>query len=188
MTAPPRSSVTVEQVKVHSVTTADAPAVAAFTCGEADLDDFLRSDALRLQAHRVARTYLGFFETKLVGYVTVLADAVVLETKERKRLALAAHDHPAVPALKIARLAVSTSFRETHAGVGTALVHIALAMATDLSDRIGCRLLTLDAYPESVAFYEKLGFSRNRAKPYQGREHPSMRLDIFPPSPPPWTQ
>jgi len=50
----------------------------------------------------------------------------VLETKERKRLALSSHDHPAVPALKIARLGVSTSFRETHAGAGTALVRIAL--------------------------------------------------------------
>ena len=47
-----------------------------------------------------------FFDAELVGYMTLLADAVVLETKERKRLALSAHDHPAVPALKIARLAV----------------------------------------------------------------------------------
>lgn len=119
--------------------------------------------------------------------MTVLADAVVFETKERKRLALSTHERPAVPALKIARLGVSTPFRETHTGAGTALVRIALAIAIDLSERIGCRLLTLDAYPESVAFYEKLGFVKNRAKVYQGREHPSMRLDLFPSTLRAWT-
>lgn len=182
MAAPPRSRVTAEDLKVRLLGAADASAVATFTCGEEDLDDFLRSDALRLQAHRVARTYLAFIETELVGYMTLLADAVVLETKERKRLALVASDHPAVPALKIARLGVSAPFREAHVGTGTALVHIALAIAADLSERIGCRLLTLDAYPDSVGFYESLGFIRNRAKAYREREHASMRLDVFPPA------
>lgn len=185
----PRSNVTSEDLKVRVLAAADAPLVTAFTCAEPDLDDFLRADALRLQSHRVARTYLAFHGAgDLVGYMTLLADAIVLETKERKRLALSAHDHPAVAALKIARLAVSDSFRSTHTGVGTALVSIALAIGADLSDRIGCRLLTVDAYPESVAFYERLGFVRNRAKPYQGREHPSMRLDIFPADLPAWVR
>ena len=110
--------------------------------------------------------------------MTVLADAIVLETKERKRLALSAHDHPAVAA----------PFQSTHTGVGTALVRIALAIGADVSERMGCRLLTVDAYPESVAFYERLGFVRNRAKVYQGREHPSLRLDIFPAEPPSWVR
>ncbi len=178
MTPSPRSSVTPEDLKVRVLSAADAPLVAGFTCAEADLDDFLRSDALRLQAHRVARTYLAFHQAELVGYMTVLADAIVLETKERKRLALSAHDHPAVAA----------PFRSTHTGVGTALVRIALAIGADVSERMGCRLLTVDAYPESVAFYERLGFVRNRAKVYQGREHPSLRLDIFPAEPPSWAR
>lgn len=186
MTASPRSSVTSEDLKVRCIVAEDVPLLTTFTCGEADLDDFLRSDALRLQTHRVARTYLAFYGADVIGYMTLLADAVVLETKERKRLALGAHDHPAVPALKIARLAIADSFRTTHAGAGTALIGIALAIGSDLSERIGCRLLTVDAYPESVAFYEKLGFIRNGAKPYQGREHPSMRLDIFPSESPSW--
>ena len=39
--------------------------------------------------------------------MTLLTDAVVLETKERKRLALGAHDNPARPALKMARREIS---------------------------------------------------------------------------------
>jgi GNAT superfamily N-acetyltransferase len=182
----PISKVTVEQLRIRLISETDAQVLAAFTCGEPDLDDFLRTDALRLQAHRVARTYLAFLDRELVGYMALLSDAVVLETKERKRLALGSHDHPIVPALKIARLGVAESFRATHSGIGTALVQVALAMALDVAQRVGCRLLTVDAYPQSVAFYERLGFAPNRAKPYQGREHPSMRLDVFPPIPHAW--
>jgi GNAT superfamily N-acetyltransferase len=186
MTESLRSRVTAEQLRVRLVADADVPLLATFTCGEPDLDDFLRSDALRLQSHRVVRTYLAFHENVMVGYMALLTDAVVLETKERKRLALGSHDHPIVPALKIARLAVAESVRTTHAGVGTALVEVALAMALDVAQRVGCRLLTVDAYPGAVAFYERLGFVPNRAKPYQGRQHPSMRLDVFPPVPHSW--
>lgn len=186
MGAPPRSKVTAEQLIVRVLGAGDASLVQTFTCGEADLDDFVRTDALRLQTHGVVRCYLAFFGAELVGYMAVLSDAIVLETKERKRLALGAGDHPIVPAVKIARLGVSEPFRRTHAGVGTALVHIAHAMALDIADRVGCRLLTVDAYPESVAFYERLGFVPNRAKPYRDREHPSMRLDILLPAPPSW--
>ena len=69
MTEPPRSRVTAEQLRVRLVAEADVPLLATFTCGEPDLDDFLRSDALRLQSHRVVRTYLAFHETVLVGYI-----------------------------------------------------------------------------------------------------------------------
>lgn len=179
MSAPQRSRISAEQLSVRSLVPADTAALVSFSCGAADLDDFLRSDALRLQRQRVVHTFLAFFETTLVGYMSMLADAVVLETKERKRLSLSARDHPAVPALKIARLGVAQSFRESHSGAGAALVQVARALALDVAQRVGCRLLTVDAYPDSVAFYARLGFVSNRAKAYQGREHPSMRLDIF---------
>jgi GNAT superfamily N-acetyltransferase len=187
MTAPPRSRVATAQLRVRLIARTDEPLFPTFTCGDDDLDDFLRTDALRLQAQRVASTYLAFFEEQLVGYMTLLADAVVLETKERKRLALSSQDHPSVPALKVARLAVHETFRATHAGAGTALLQIAHALALDIADRVGCRLLTLDAYPAALPFYEKLGFVVNRSRAYHGRQRPSMRLDIFPSTPHSWT-
>jgi hypothetical protein len=59
-----------------------------FARGDEDLDDFLRTDALRLQAQRVASTYLAFFESSWWATFALLADAVALETKERKALLL----------------------------------------------------------------------------------------------------
>ena len=65
-------------------------------------------------------------------------------------------------------------------------MYYAYSSAHDLAERVGCRLLTLDAYAESIAFYERLGFVRNQAKAYEGKAHPSMRLDLFAPAVPAW--
>jgi hypothetical protein len=55
-----------------------------------------------------------------------------------------------------------------------------------VAELAGCRLITLDAYPKSVGFYEKLGFRRSRSKEQAAKEHPSMWLDLFGPERPGW--
>jgi ribosomal protein S18 acetylase RimI-like enzyme len=173
-------------LEIRPLAAADAEAARGFSCGDEDLDDFLRTDAIRLQEQNVVRSFSAVYEGDLVGYVALLVDAVELKISERKKLALHFHDHPIVPALKIARLGVSQGFRARHRGVGEALMYYAYSSALDLADRVGCRLLTLDAYPASIAFYERLGFVRNQAKAYEGKAHPSMRLDLFAPAVPAW--
>ena len=81
---------------------------------------------------------------------------------------------------------MSTAFRATHRGGGESLVRYAHAKALDLAEQVGCRLLTLDAYASSIPFYERLGFVRNQAKVYEGKGHPSMRLDLFAREVPAW--
>lgn len=167
---------------------ADLPSLAGFSCGDDDLDEFLRMDALRLQRESALQTYLAWDARSgdaVLGYVSLLTDAVRLETRERKSLGLLSGDHPVVPAVKIARIGVSVAVQRGR-GVGTALVRFAFATALEVNQMVGARLLTLDAYPESIAFYERLGFVRNRAKEYRERNHPSMRLDVFSATPPPW--
>lgn len=166
-------------LRIRPLAIEDADASRAFTCGDDDLDDFLRTDAMRLQQHNVVRTSVALYDGRLVGYVALLADAVTLKSSERKKLALAHDDHPIVPAMKIARLAVDAEFRADHRGVGEALVYYAYAKAIDVAEQIGCRLLTLDAYPQSIQFYERLGFVPNQDKRYSESKHPSMRFDIF---------
>ena len=54
----------------------------------------------------------------------------------------------------------------------------------------GCRFLSVDAIPEAVEFYEKLGFEPNLHGSYQGKNRgtTSMRFDAFAPTLPQWTQ
>lgn len=147
---------------------------------------------MRLQSLNVARSYLVIYRERVRGYLTLMADAVVLKPNERKKLrdaagnALAFDDHPVVPALKIARLAVCKESRDEFRGVGEALVRFAFYTGLGLSEVTGCRLLTLDAYPDAIPFYEKLGFVRNLDGAYAGKPRPSMRLDLFARVPPSW--
>ncbi len=185
MTTNLRKSIERAALVIRPLVSSDAD-VAVFTCGDDDLDDFLQTEALRLQQLNVVRTFVAIYERELAGYASILADAVVLETKERKGLALGFRDHPVVPALKIARLGVSSAAREEYRGLGEALVSFALAKVLAVGVHVGCRLLTVDAYPQSVDFYERLGFVRNRAREYRDKDHPSMRFDAFAPTLPSW--
>jgi len=181
-----KASVDAQRLEIRQVRGEDQPELAAFECGDDDLNGFLRDDALRLQQRNTVRTYLALYDGDLVGFISLMVDAVVLETKERKTLRLNHADHPVLPALKIARLATAKSFREANIGLGTMLMRFAVARGYEIADAAGCRLLTLDAYPDAISFYERLGFLRNNAKPYREREHPSMRFDLFAPSQPSW--
>lgn len=191
-TATSRPPLDRRQLTILPLTDALAAGFADFSCGDEDLDDFIRSDALRLQSLNVARTYVAQVGDMLCGYVSLMADAIVLKANERKKIrhkdghALDYDDHPVVPALKIARVAVRKETREACRGLGEALVRFAFLQGLALAETVGCRLLTLDAYPESMGFYEKLGFVPNRDATYAERDHPSMRLDLFAAVPPSW--
>jgi hypothetical protein len=182
----PRASLA--DYEIRPLTSADLAGVAAFSCGDADLDDFVRTDALQLQGERMVATYVARASragnVAVVGYVSVLVDAIVLQGPERKKMKVKT-GHPIVPALKIARLGV-TSDRQRSVGIGTTLVAFAHYVGVSLGESVGCRLLTVDAYPQSVAFYERLGFVPNKAKEYRDRGHPSMRLDLYAAVRPAW--
>jgi ribosomal protein S18 acetylase RimI-like enzyme len=191
--APPsRSALDRSRLTIQPLTEQSVEAFTSFSCGDADLDDFIRSDALRLHALNVARTYVAHYDGHACGYVALMADAIVLKPNERKRIrandgnALTFDDHPVVPALKIARLAVNKSTRDGSRGIGEALVRFSFLTALDLAELAGCRLLTLDAYQQSLGFYERLGFVRNLDRAYADRDNPSMRLDLFAAKPPDW--
>jgi ribosomal protein S18 acetylase RimI-like enzyme len=157
-----KAAVDARRLEVRQVRTEDQAELAAFECGDDDLNGFLRDDALRLQQRNTVTTYLALYDGDLVGYISLMVDAVVLESKERKTLRLNHADHPVIPALKIARLATARAFRLTNLGLGTMLLRFAIARGYEIADAADCRLLTLDAYPDAIAFYDKLGFLRTR--------------------------
>ncbi len=133
-------------LEVRPLEPVDAADLERFECGDADLDEFIRADATRLSAEHIVQTYLARRASsgrRVLGYVAVLSDAVRLETRERKKLRLASSDHPIVPALKIARLAVANDFQR-HGGIGTALVRFAYVTAAELAEiAVDCSPSTL---------------------------------------------
>jgi len=161
----------------------DRSLIAGFSCGDDDLDDFIRTDAFRYQALNVAHTYLGFVERRLVGFFTLATDAIRLSTSERKKTkangdSLRHHDHPFMPAIKLARIEVCSNYKLECSKVGTHLVRVSCFIVLDVAETVGCRFLTVDAYPTAIRFYEKLGFVPNKDEQFRDKLNPSMRLDV----------
>ena len=89
-----------------------------------------------------------------------------------------------VPALKIAKLAVDTSFAAQYRGIGSFMIQTAERLAYGLNNEyIAARFLTVDADIEHDAgvlvFYEKNGFITNAELYNKNRKTISMRKDIY---------
>jgi|ERR1017187_3228188 hypothetical protein len=59
--------------------------VSKFDCADDDLNDFLKHDAAKYQADHLSHTRVVYFTGLLVGYITLLADCIILQTGEKKK-------------------------------------------------------------------------------------------------------
>jgi GNAT superfamily N-acetyltransferase len=162
---------------------ADKHDVSAFDCGDSDLNDFLKSDAGKYENEHLSHTRLAFLDGELAAYLTILSDCIVLKTPEKKKaLGLLRGSHQLIysfPAIKIGRLGVHSSLQRS--GVGRELLKYTVGLAVRLNKElgIGCRFITVDAYPDSVTWYQKNGFVLNKHYPKPAHAHQSMRYDIL---------
>ena len=132
-----------------------------FDCGERDLTDYLcDGSAARDQAANVSRTYLVKSEGQLVGYFSILADALTLAVKERPPDC----SYSSAPALKLGRMAVAKEFRRRD--VGPWILKAVVGIARQMARTVGLRYVTLDALPADslVGWYERYGFVRNEGQ------------------------
>jgi GNAT superfamily N-acetyltransferase len=135
-----------------------------FDCGDNDLNDFLLNDAASYQRELLSVTYLleDLANNKTIAFFSVLNDKITIndvdsnnlwnrfrkKLPQRKRFA-------SYPAVKIGRLGVSADYKGQ--GYGTTILdYIKIFFLTN--NKTGCKYLTVDAYRQSLSFYEKNGF------------------------------
>ena len=118
----------------------------------------------------------------IAAYMSLIADAIKLSATEKELHNL---DYPfkTIPAMKIAKLAVSVPFQEKYRGIGSLMVEMAIEIAEACNEQyFACRFITVDAdieHNESVLnFYLKNGFIPNE-ETNKRRKTISMRRDIL---------
>jgi len=127
----------------------------AFRSGNIELDRFFQRYAGQNQfRHHIGTTYVAVDEETILGFATVAPSEIagddVPETS-RKRLPR----YP-LPVLRLARLATQESARGR--GIGAALLRAVFTLAHKTAGDLGCVGVVVDAKPDALAFYEKLGF------------------------------
>ena len=162
----------------------DTPLV-NFSCSIAEYNDYLLKDALRSQNDHVALTWLlrERASGEIAAYMSLIADAIKLSVSEKELHNL---DYPfkTLPAIKIAKLAVSQPAQKKYKGIGSYMINKASAFARICNRQLlAARFLTVDAdieHDEGVlAFYEKNGFIPNAELHNRNRKTISMRKDIY---------
>jgi GNAT superfamily N-acetyltransferase len=160
--------------------------VNAFSCGHPDEDLFLKKDALIHQNLRLSQTYL-LMQTqpeRLISYVTFSVGSFRLDPKQTIQ-GIRIRDKPThiyngnLPCLFVGKLA--TDVREAGRGGGRHLIEFAIKRALELNEEVAIPFITLDAYAGTVAYYEKLGFSRAYVPLGKNRQTVTMHLALFEP-------
>jgi GNAT superfamily N-acetyltransferase len=134
-----------------------------FECGDNDLNDFIRHDAVRHRMELLAETY-------------ALKEAIQLSRSARRRILPQKKQYPFLPAVKIARLGVLSPFQGKN--IGTLLINMSKNMFLR-DNRTGCRFMTVDAYNKQqvINFYQKNGFAF-LSEADQKKETRSMYFDL----------
>jgi len=127
-----------------------------FHSGNEDLDRFFARYAGQSQfRHHIGTTYVAIApEGAIAGFARVSASEISpasMPAPKRKRLP----KYP-VPVLRLARLAVDDGYEGQ--GIGSLLLRAVFEIAARMADDMGCIGVVVDAKPEAVAFYDKLGF------------------------------
>ena len=99
-------------------------------------------------------TWIAAEGKSILGFATIVASEIEIEDlpkTTKKRIS----PYP-LPILRLARLAVHQDARES--GVGKMLLRAVFLQAHEMAKRYGCIGVVVDAKPEAVEYYKKLGF------------------------------
>lgn len=134
-----------------------------FTCGDEALNAYLARQARQDIRRRVAACFVALEVAtgRIAGYYTLSAchiDLGALDEDWRRRLPR----YPAVPAVRLGRLAIDVRFQ----GQGLGGVLLANAIARSLRSDIAAGIMVVEAKTEvAAAFYQHHGFRRDPAEP-----------------------
>lgn len=163
-----------------------------FDCGDSepkkDLNDFLFNKAKNYLKEHLATTFIVESNDMTYAYYSILNDSLRVEElsfaskgafkRFLKNLVTHKKRHlENFPAIKIGRLAVNKGIQIS--GLGRMIVNNVIEYAINQNENCACKIITVDAYSESLGFYEKMGFEYFSENDSEESER-QMFLDLTP--------
>lgn len=140
--------------------------VSNFSCGDHDLNDYLRRYALANHVGEVNATYVAVMPddpNRVVGYYTA---AISIVKREQLPEPFKSNlPYSLVGSFLLARLARDRSYKKM--GIGEALMAHFFDVCLQMSSRIHVRFIVVDAYKGKVDWYKQYGF-----EPIEGNTNP----------------
>jgi len=159
-----------------------------FDCGDSDLNDFLFNKSKNYLKEHLATTFIIESNDLTYAYYSILNDSLRVEELDfasksafqrfLKNLVTHRKRHlENFPAVKIGRLAVNNNIQIS--GLGKMIVNNIIDYAINLNENCACKLITVDAYSQSLGFYKKMGFEFFTENDIEESER-QMFLDLTP--------
>jgi len=145
--------------KYHFENLTEEHDLSEFDCGDDDLNDFLKNDALKQQKSRLNVTKLILYDRKIIGYVSLLTDTLVLKNIQDEKIQLNIKNqleikskNKNISAVKIGRLALDEKY--SGKGLGSHILRNILTNLKIISEKeIGFRFIIVEGYAKSFNFY-----------------------------------
>ncbi|BAO04881.1 acetyltransferase, gnat family [Clostridium botulinum B str. Osaka05] len=141
-----------------------------------EINYFIKEEALKEQEQDLNTTHLLYKGNELIGFISLCTDSIRLEIDEQEEYEI---PYANIPAIKIARLAISKNYQ--HKELGQFLVKYSINLALKIRKYVGVKFITVDCYRHRLTYYkDKLGFTINKNQnPNRCSDSPtSLRLHI----------
>lgn len=136
----------------------------------------------------MATTFVIENDSITVAYYSIFNDSVNVQNMEFasktaiKRLLKDLVSHPkrhlkSYPAIKIGRLGVTKTIQKS--GLGKMIVNSIIELAISANENCACKIITVDAYAQSLQFYERLDF-KFFSESDKGNDTRQMYLNLTP--------
>jgi len=149
-----------------------------FDCGDKDINEFLKQDALLYQEKKLSTTILFTFNDQVIGFFSTAADSIKLKLTEKEEHDISHKPISEFPAMKISRIGRDINYRNKK--IGEIILRWAIGYILKCSEMTAVRFVTVDAYPNRVEWYKMFGFVPNLDDRYTKKSHHiSMRYDLL---------
>lgn len=134
-----------------------------FDCGDSDLNEFLLQDSKKYLAQLLAVTYLIEYNGRTIAFFSVSNDKITVHDVDSNRRFKKLFQGPmpegkrykSYPAVKIGRFGTDKTIQNS--GLGTQILDYIKGWFIS-ENKTGCQYITVDAYKQSLRFYEKNSF------------------------------
>ena len=142
-----------------------------FDCGEESINEFIKTKALEFQKALFSQVYIIVTGDKVIACMTLSAAQIRHDLEDIFGI---------VPCLLLGKLGVDHRYQGK--GLGSFLISLAIKVTKEVSEKIGCRLLILDAFFKQIPYYEDKGFEileDQKPREWKGIKTQKMKFDII---------
>ncbi|WP_407394199.1 GNAT family N-acetyltransferase [Methanobrevibacter sp.] len=130
-----------------------------FDCGDEELNNFLKEDALNQQNAKLNVTKLVMCDGRIIGYASLLTDTIILKRIKDEKLRITLKGklnlnskEKEISAVMIGRFAIAKKY--SGKGLGSHILRNILKNLKEISEnRIGFRFIVIEGYASAFNFY-----------------------------------